>query len=257
MSLHHVIKRISYASGCLVFLVVISLGGWGLKRLLAPSIATPTPTPPPHYDPLVVERVDVVPGKTGVDLVAHIRNPNGLGGVAELPVTFVMHNAQGLEIGREETKTYLMPNTLRHVIVFDVDVKETPAKVTVELPPDPTFVPVPQGARLPSFSIFLTDRGPRSIGNQQFEEQRGMIRNISGTDWQQVEVTGVAFDAQGAIVGVSRTAVGQLLSDQQRNFLLQWPVPQSPTATVTVLATTNIYIPENFVRIEGNPETLR
>ncbi len=94
-------------------------------------------------------------------------------------------------------------------------------------------------------------------GSYPMEQQTGIVTNNSTFDWEKVEVTGVALDSKGAIIGVGRTFVGKLLIGEQREFTLLWPFPDDQTVRVVALASTNIYSDANVVHIIGDPGKLR
>ncbi len=72
-----------------------------------------------------------------------------------------------------------------------------------------------------------------------------------------MQVTGVAVDASGNVVGVGSTFVGELQPGEEREFTLQWPIPLTPTTQVIVLPTTNLFKEADIIKVIGDPALLR
>lgn len=249
-------KQATYAIGCfgLLFVVAVMLVlRLGEARL--PATPAPKASPTGTYQAIVVEGVDVVRHAGTVDIVARLRNPNSQAGVDEYPVTFVLANGAGQEISRHTETSYLLPGSRQYVVAIGVAVAEPVARVALELPPSPSFTDLPVGLTLPRVPHFL--RGGvtlQVIGEATFEEQKGVVRNDSTFNFQRVQLVALAQDAAGAVVGVATTFVGELKVGEQREFIVQWPQPPRPTATVVVLASTNIFAEENIIRTRGEQE---
>lgn len=249
-------KQATYAIGCfgLLFVAAVTLV-LQLGEVNLPAAPAPEAPPPGSYQAIVVEGVDVVRHAGNVDMVARLRNPNSQAGVHEYPVTFVLSNGAGQEISRHTETSYLLPGSRQYVAAIGVAVAEPVARVTLELPPSPSFTDLPIGLTLPRVHSFL--RGGvalQVIGETAFEEQKGIVRNDSTFNFQRVQLVALAQDAAGAIVGVATTFVGELNVGEQREFIVQWPKPPRPTATVVVLASTNIFAEENIIRARGEQE---
>lgn len=264
MSLHRTIKKAAYASGFFAFLfVLVTL--IALPWLRSDTSNTPTQTQT-AFIPVTLEDAIVIPhiakpgpkGKT-IDIVARIKNENPRAGTKSYPVTFTVHDAAGGVISRFVQDAYVLPGGLQYIVALDVPIPSDKTLGNVEVTPGTaeTLVPLPDTARLPDFSVFLRDRKTVGSGAYTLEQQTGIVTNNSTFDWERVEVTGIALDANGKIVGVGKTFVGKLLIGEQREFALQWPLPEGATSRVLAIATTNIYSDANIVHIVGDPGKLR
>lgn len=264
MASHRTMKKAAYAVGFFVVCIgIITL----IVVPLLPREETDTLTDvTSSYVPVALENVVVIPhitkpgpkGKT-IDIVARLKNENSRAGTGSYPVVFTVKDAGGEVITRFTQDAYVLPGGLQYLTALDVPIPSGKTVGGVDVTP-PTTVklnPLPGGARLPDFSVFLRDRTRIMSGSYPLEQQTGIVTNNSTFDWEKVEVTGIALGSDGAIVGVGKTFVGKLLIGEQREFTLQWPFPDDATSRVVAVATTNIYSKENIVHIIGDPGRLR
>lgn len=214
--------------------------------------------PPPEVPAAVqVESVDAVVHADSVDVVARIRNPNPRAGVPEFTVNFILLDEAGAEMERLQRQTYLLPGSLNYIAALDIPLSAALAQVRVETPPAPEFLALPESIAPPSFNSFLRGRAERRVGQEVVEVQKGIVTNTSTLSFQQVDITGVAFAADGKIVGIGQTFIGRFAVGEQREFTIEWPKPLTPTERVIVLPATNIYQEENILRPAGDPSQLR
>lgn len=247
-------KQATYALGAgLTVILFITLVVVSVRE--SPVVAVPTPTS--NYQAIVVEEVTVVHHRQGHDVVARLRNPNPTAGVADYPVDFVVLDNQNQATSRLRKNTYLLPGATQYVIALQVSRAALNPNIRVDLPSAVTFTEIPAAVTLPSLTVFIRERTNRLIGQQPIQEQKGIVRNVGTLSWQKVEVVGLALDAQGAVVGVGETFVGELTTGEQREFTLQWPAPGTDPSQVIVIPSTNIYREDNIVKILGDPALLR
>jgi hypothetical protein len=249
------VKKITYAGGCVVVLFLLMAI---VLTVIGSRQPAPIPSVPPQiFQPIIVERIDIIPQGNVVDIVARVRNHNARAGIPQLPVTFIARSTEGVEVGRQQQTVYILPGSVQYLVAFSVPVESQATVAELDIPQQPQFVLLPEAFSLPSFSAFLRQRTPRTFPERTLEEQKGVIRNTSPLDWQSVEVVGVAVSGGDNVVGVGKTFLGELRAGEQREFTLQWVMPAQPTQQVVVLPTTNIFAEENVVRIIGDPGLLR
>ena len=217
----------------------------------------PTPTPPSPYEPIAVEEVHVISHEAQADVVARVRNPNATAGIIRYPITFTLLSSTEQVVASRIVETYILPGSVAYISELNIPVKSPIARVKVDLPAEPSFMPIPTDLTLPAFSTFLRERSQRAVAAKTMEEQKGVVRNLSTLPWQTVEVTGVALDSGGQVVGVGRTFIGELRPGEEREFTLQWPIPLRPTNQVSVLTTTNIFKEDDIIKVIGDPALLR
>ncbi len=253
------LKRVTKQAAYLTFYIVVFI--LIISFIVVPNIGLFTgdrnrPQPPPRQA-VVIESVDPVIHANTIDIVARVRNPNPNAGVSSYDLNFILLDIQGSEIQRYSKNTYLLPGSLNYIPLLDIPANTSLAKVNVEAPTNITYTDLPANVSAPTFNSFLQTRRLRNIGDEIVEEQKGIVTNTSTLGYRHVEVTGVAFDSNGTVVGVSTTFMGQLRVGEGREFTLQWPSPATPTERVIIIPTTNVYEPDNILEIKGSPGRLR
>lgn len=231
-----------------------------LLVLFAPIFRSRQPAQPlPSAAPVAirVESVDTVPHPGSIDIIARVRNPNPRAGVAEFVVTFILLDAQGQEVRRIDEQTYLLPGSLNYIAALHVPLTVPITQVKVELPSQPLFSTPPAALATPTFNSFPRELTTRTIGQATIEVQKGVVANTSTAGFRQVDITGVAFDAEGKVIGIGKTFIGQFKVGEQREFTLQWPKPAAGTARVIILPAANIFQADNILRTVGDPSQLR
>ncbi|HLC49463.1 MAG TPA: hypothetical protein VJI96_03725 [Candidatus Andersenbacteria bacterium] len=264
MSMRRTIKKTVYA--VLFFTAVFGIAALIIIPILPKKAVVLTPIKTDSYIPITIENIVVIPhidkpgpfGKT-IDVVARLKNENPRAGTGTYPVKLTIKDPAGQVIGDATQVAYVLPGGVQYIAFIDVPVPSDKQFGTAEIesPVNVSLVALPDSARLPEFSVFLRERSQVASGSQQLERQTGVVTNNSTFDWEKVEVTGVALDSEGKIVGIGKTFVGKLLLGEQREFTTTWPVPRVPTNRVVMIATTNIYSEENIVHIIGDPSKLR
>ncbi len=264
MSVRRTIKKTVYAC-----IYVLLFGGF-CTLVILPFLPEKPPVVAPvvkqTFLPITIENIVVLPhlvnpgpfGKT-IDVVARLKNENVRSGTGKYPVVLLVKDPSGATIGRVEQIAYVLPAGVQYIAFIDVPVPSSKEFGTVEIlpPSDVSLEQIADSARVPEFGVFLRERTSVAVGSQNIERQTGIVTNNSTFDWEKVEVTGVALDEKGNIVGIGKTFVGKLVVDEQREFTVAWPVPLAPTSRVIAIATTNIYSAENKVHIIGDPNALR
>lgn len=246
------------------------LGGLltGLAALLArqgepgPQV---TPSTAPEFAAIALEDVAVISqnnpaaGERVVDIVALLRNPNPRAGVATYQINFSLYDTDGQVIKEASESTYVLPGSIQYVAALNIKLplERRLGRVAVNLPPEVNFIRLPDNLDLPRFALSLRERQTKTVGNQTLEDQPGVITNSSTFDWQRVEVTAVALDTQGSMIGVGKTFIGKLLVGEQREFTVQWPKPPQAIDQVIALPSTNMFREDNVVDIIGDPGRLR
>lgn len=264
MSVKRTMKKSVYA--VLYVLLTSGIAALIIVPMLPNEEEVIAPVKQQTYVPVTVENIVVLPhttnpgpfGKT-IDVVARLKNENVRAGTGLYPVTLVVKDKSGGTLSSVEQAAYVLPGGVQYIAFLNVPIASDKEFGTVEMktPDNISLTQLPDAARLPEFSVFLRERTNVNSGSQQFEQQTGIVTNNSTFDWEKVEVTGVALDASGKIVGIGKTFVGKLLLGEQREFTIAWPVPTAPTSRVVAIATTNIYSDENVVHIIGDPSKLR
>lgn len=257
MAVKRLVKQVTYAGGFLavVALAVIS-GVWLWRRPVVTVAVLPTPAAV-TWAALEVERADVIRRGSTVDVVARLVNPNARAGVADLPITFVLLDANGEELHRQVVRAYLLPAATQPVAALNVTVPRPVARVEVVLPADVAWREIPDRLVIPAFNVFLRERSEVAQVSGVVEQQKGVVTNTGAFDLQRVDVAALAVAADGSVVGVGTTQLADLAIGEQREFTVVWPVPVEPVERVVPFVTTNIFADDALRPIIGDPAQLR
>lgn len=256
MQLKRLRKQFVYACGGLAFLILV-IGGPFVLFSDRPSYVIPNPEPTSSLQAIEVQSVGVIQHEGSVDVVARLHNPNARSGIAHYAATFILFDSNDAVMARVPIDSHVLPGSVQYISALNVPIDKPVGRVTLDAPANPMYANLAPTITLPSFSTFLLDRREIRRGGDPFAEQKGVVTNNSAFDWQYVEVTAIAFDAEDNAVGVGTTFVGRLTSGEQREFTIEWPATAVPTARVVTLATTNIFKEDNIIRAVGDPNLLR
>jgi hypothetical protein len=256
MSFHRVIKKSSYAA---IFLILL----FGAVYALFSWFSTPNsqkteivPTPPPIFQPLETKSVHYIQSSDSVDAVIQLKNPNVRAGVANLPITFKFKDSRDQVVAESTTNAYILPGSTQYVATFNVPVTVPITSVIPILPENPVFTPISDSFQLPRFSTIMRDRTIRTIANQPFEEQKGLVGNNNPFVFRTVDIIVIGFNSEGEIVGLGQTSVGDLEIGEQREFTVQWLLPSQSVERVIAIPTTNIFLKDNIREIKRDPSLL-
>lgn len=258
------LKKTAYG---VLYIGIAGLVGYAIiSPFLSKKNTTNTVVKAPEYAPIIIENIVALPhiepvgqnGKT-VDVVVRIRNTNPNAGIVRYPVTFTLYDSAGTVINAVTQQEYVLPGGIQYIAGLDIPVPpgSTYGRVEVTTPKNPEFITIPDNAPNPQFALFLRERTLQSSGSFPQEHQTGIVTNNSSFDWQKVQVTAVALDNNGQVIGVGKTFVGKLLTGEQREFTLVWPRPNSATNRVIAIATTDMFSDSNVVNVIGDPSKLR
>jgi len=236
----------------------IFLGFWaGLFGLI--FWATYTPPPPAPPTPRSAQAVEVVSSQiisavSGKgDLVGLIRNPNSDAGTVNVKFEFkVMIDGQVLKTLSGET--FLLPHEQKYVVLFNQDIPTGSAVSLTVKNPEWTFVD--STFSQPSF-VQINQNSKIIPGNPDTYDYKGVLANQSDLDYYKVEVTAIGLNSQGDLVGIGKTFLGSLKSQERREFTTQWPLPRGEqVARVQVFPDINLFLSDAVEKRAGD-QTLK
>jgi hypothetical protein len=253
-ALQRLVKKISY----LLFFVLAPLS---LIALLIwsflPSISSPSSVTAPRPDPLIVEHVDYIRHGNKIDIYARLRNPNPRAGISAYNIHFVLLGEDGQELERLAAATYLLPGSIRYVTLLGVSVDYAISEIRIETTDEPRFITISNDETIPIFNSFLQTRTVRTRGEEEFEIQTGILTNRGHWGYRRVDLSAIALDANGEVIGVGNTFISDLAVGQQRPFQVEWPQPAVATVRVMIFVSTNIFDPANTLPVVGDATKLR
>lgn len=220
-------KQVTILAIVLGFFVAVGAGVWAL-------VYEPPPPPPPS--PPVYEALQVLETRlfradgNRADLYALARNPNANVGVKGVPYAFELFSG-GAPVGTVRGQAYVLPGQEKPLVAINVEVPEGAAEVRLTFG-EPEWVPTDATFRGPSLLV-VSREGAVKPGRPAHYEVKGVLANESAADFFTVGVTALGYAADGALLGVGRTFVGSLKSQDRREFTVSWPLPAGATVSFT------------------------
>lgn len=209
------------------FFAAVGVGIWALVYEPPP----PPPPPPPVYEALqaLETRIFRTDG-TRADLYAMVRNPNASVGVKNVPYTFTFL-ALGAPVGSVQGQAFFLPGQEKPVVAINVEVPDAVEDIRLTVG-EPEWVPTDGTFRGPSLLV-VTRQGAVKTGRPTLYQVKGVLANESTQDYFTVGVTALGYEANGTLLGVGRTFVGSLKSQDRREFTVSWPLPPGATVSFT------------------------
>ncbi|MDO8512743.1 MAG: hypothetical protein Q7S57_05710 [bacterium] len=243
---HRTVKQIVIA--CIFFGFWISLGGLIYWATYTPPDALPPP--PKTALPLQVIATKIIattPGKG--DLVGTLRNPNPNAGAVRFKYKFTISATnQNPQVVTGES--FVLPSDQKYLTAFNNDI---PTGATASLEISSTeWAFVDSGFAPPE--IVLINKPTNIISGPTIDtfQLKGLLANQSNVDYTRVEVTVVGLDAQGEMIGVSKTFMGSFLSAERREFTAQWPLNKGEIVSdFKVVPEVNVFLPDAIQRRQG------
>ena len=243
---HRTIKQI--VIGCIFFGFWGSLAGLIFWLTYTPPAALPPP--PKTALPLQVVATKIIattPGKG--DLVGTLRNPNPNAGAVRFKYKFTIAAAnQNPQVVTGES--FVLPSDQKYLVAFNNDI---PAGATASLEvSNPEWVFVDSGFAPPE--IVLINKPTNIISGPTIDtfQLKGLLANQSNVDYTRVEVTVVGLDAQGQMIGVSKTFMGSFLSAERREFTAQWPLNKGVIVSdLKVVPEVNVFLSDAIQQRQG------
>lgn len=190
-----------------------------------------------------------VEGKT-IDLIAELRNANERWGATIVEYSFTV---AGTETPRRTT--YLLPGEHRHVFQLGGAVADpsalVPGSVTLTLHDVRwQWVRDPEFAGQSSFAVTDLSFTPRTQTRQGGEAAslRATVTNTGIRGWRSVTVGIVVVDGSTA-VGANTVTISAFDAQDKRTIEASWPRAFSPSATVLLEPSTNLFDPKNTLPV--------
>lgn len=152
------------------------------------------------------------------NVAAFVENAN-IFGLERLDYKFRVEDSEGVLIRDKEGSTFVNPDERFVIIETNIDVGErTPARALIEFTGRSEWVRYREDFTRPVLSVrnknINTDRAPRASA---------IIENKSLRDFEDIEVPVVVFDQNQNAIAASRTVVGELLEDEEKEIFFTWP----------------------------------
>ncbi|MBI4118365.1 MAG: hypothetical protein HY455_02440 [Parcubacteria group bacterium] len=160
-------------------------------------------------------------GTEGVyDAVALVENPNPKAGVRQIAYSFELFDADNLLVVERRGRTFVNPNSRFAIYESGIQTGErVPVRTRF------SFEGPPEWIRAEKVAPTLI------VKNRVLEEEspspklRAVLENDSLMDARDITVVALLFDGEDNLVGVGKTAVGELLRESERAITFVWSEP--------------------------------
>ena len=182
------------------------------------------------------------------DLVAKVQNPNSNWGIDIIVYKFNFYDADNNLIDSKQGTTYFLPQETKYIVEQKFSPSETPASMKFEL-----GIPHWQYLRYFEELRLRIINGGYQLTDGKYRIS-GIIENKSNYNLSQVEVVGVLFDENQKPVAAGKTTMETLMINEGRSFEIIWPyIIDKTISSFDARAYTNVYLDENFIRVNSNP----
>lgn len=171
---------------------------------------------------LLAQETDFANGGNGTfDVVAKISNPNESIGAKEFKYVFTLKDGAGNVVSTRAGSTYILPGDWRYVAEIGLTVEGGAVPASAEIAISDVQWAKLQGMGKPQIGVYSKKFEKSALGSGQ--EAGGVIRNESGYDLKNVDISVVLRDEKGKIVGINKTQKNSVRFKEDRDFLLIWP----------------------------------
>ena len=252
----------------IIFLVIFSLIGFGLKKVLTP-VSTCTDgiqngqeegadcglvacgkECEPELAPLrVVSTALIQAGERDYDFIVEVANPNKEFGASEVAYELILFNGDNTILSKREGFFYILSNQTKFVILpfltAERNVSKRDFKIKsvkwqeINLLEDINFI-----IRGENYSVL--DGGASSV-----LEAGGL--NNSDFDFETVDIDIVLRDSRGEILSVNKSEIRTFLAHTERHFKANWPFTLGgQVVKVEIFPSTNLFKNSNFLKRYGS-----
>ena len=181
-----------------------------------------------------------------VDLVAKIKNPNSDFGAKSFSYIFKLYDSQNNLIASKEGVSYILPlettNIIEQKILVDYDI------VSVEFMVTEVDWQELIDYEEPEFLIRNIDFNQ----DENLTRAYGALENRSNYDFNTVNIWVVLLDESSNTIGLGKTELKTILSNESRYFEFSWFFPlKAIVSNLDVSARTNVFLDDNFMRRYG------
>ena len=152
------------------------------------------------------------------DAAALIDNPNIFAGAKEVVYRFKLHDKDNILIAIREGRTFINPQ--ESFVVFESRIRtleRLPARVSIEIDPISWERIEEQKSDISSFGYKLI--------REPFGRLVATLRNNDIFDAQNIEVAAILLDDSENAIAVSRTIVGSIADESEKEVGFTWPFP--------------------------------
>lgn len=177
------------------------------------------------------------------DVMASITNPNDTYGAISFNYEFELVDQAGNVLQKRSGKNFILPDESKYIIELNLQSSINPYKLNFKI----TEV---------EWDEFLEYSEPKlGIYQKNYYEEfeknivSGLLRNESYFDFNFLEVNIVLRDESGNPIGLGKSEMRTIKSQEERDFKLIWPYKFSENvANVDIRAEANVFDSDNFIK---------
>lgn len=186
------------------------------------------------------------------DLFAQIKNPNQNYGSGDVPYEFKLYDSQNNMVGEYIGSSFILPNQTKYVVQLKV---RTMGEVNrVELSFGQVEWQKLKDYQLPQ--LVVKQKEYYLLENQEaYSQVRGVLANKTNFDFDKISVDILLFDSSRKLIALNTTEIKSLLSNQERDFIVNWFNPIKEEAVfLEAEAETNVFDSDNYMKKHGEVE---
>ena len=182
------------------------------------------------------------------DLLFEVKNPNSSYGARNVQYEISIGDTNGQLLTKQTGNFYVLPNQTFYLIKTALKLSGEPAAPTLAIV-DTDWIHTSAEDPIVDFTVL----GESFLERNGVSKYEAIVLNKSFYDFENVDINVILQNESGQVVGVSKTDIQTFESEQERGFLVSWPIIfDEPIATVQI--TTNTFEPTNYIRRYGSEE---
>lgn len=173
---------------------------------------------------------DLIVGKTGLvessvfgeyDFYGTVSNSSTAYGSDRFNYRIVFKDASGAVLTEKSGESYILPGEEKYIIENNIPMGAVPVSAEL-LISDPHWVEFVDYYKKPDLKIVNLSYNKITSGIGYYEV-KGLLENESPFDFSVIKVKVILRDQSGKIIALNSTAMGTVLSGENRDFRVFWP----------------------------------
>ena len=169
---------------------------------------------------LIIQEIVFAPGGNDTyDVAAKIVNPNSSIGAESFKYIFSLKDESGSVLATGEGIDFILPSDTRYLAKLELKTNNNVVPKTAEIAISDVKWSKLSGIGKPQLGIYSKKFGVTSIGN----DAEGILRNESGYDLKNINITIIVRDENGKVVGINTTQRDSVRAKEEQKFNVTWP----------------------------------
>ena len=155
------------------------------------------------------------------DFYGIVSNPNMAQGSDDFSYRIVLEDASGAVLGEKSGDSYILPGEEKYIIENNILANGAPTKAELVIS-NPHWIEFYEYYKKPELNIVNLSYNEITSGVGYYEV-KGLLENKSPFDFNVLKVKIIVKDFSGKIIALNSTAMGTVLSGEDRDFRVFWP----------------------------------